>query len=102
MKEFEIIITSKAQSDLAECVSFVLNASKEEAIKLTNDIYFSLESLNTFPERNPIFEMPKSFPYTVRKILINKCYLALYSIEDDKVVVYRILDVRRNFDYLIN
>ena len=102
MDNYKIIITSKAQSDLSSCVSFVLNVSKEAAINLTNDIYSSLESLSMFPERNPIFEMPKPFTYTIRKQVVNKRYIVLYSIEKNTVVVYRIIDSRREFDHLID
>lgn len=101
MDSFKVVITSKAQSDLSECVSFVLNVSKEAALTLANDIYSSIESLQKLPERNAIFEMPKSFPFILRKLVINKRYLALYSVEENKVVVYRILDSRRKFEHLI-
>ena len=101
MGVFKIVISSKAQSDIAECVGFVLNVSKEAACTLANSLYLSIESLETYPERNAIFEMPKSFPFTIRKLVINKRYLALYSVEGDKVVVYRIIDCRRKFDHLI-
>lgn len=101
MKQFEIIIASKAQTDIAECVSFVLNVSKEAAINLMNNIYDSIETLKTFPERNPTFEMPKPFPFIIRKQIVDKRYVILYSIEGDNVFVYRIIDSRRNFDYLV-
>lgn len=101
MDTYKIIVSSKAQSDLAECIGFVLNVSKEAAYSLADDIYSSIKLLETFPERNAIFEMPKSFPFTIRKLVINKRYLTLYAVEGDKVVVYRILDSRRKFDHLI-
>ena len=101
MDTYQVIITSKAQSDLAECIGFVLRVSKEAALTLANDIYSSIQSLETFPERNAIFEMPKSFPFTIRKFVINQRYLALYAVERNKVVVYRIVDSRRKFDRLI-
>lgn len=81
--------------------NFVLNVSKEAARTLANDIYSSIESLKKLPERNAIFEMPKSFSFILRKLVINKRYLALYSVEENKVVVYRILDSRRKFEHLI-
>ena len=102
MSKYNVIISTKAQLDLAECVRFVLNVSKEAAIALANNIYSSLNSLNLFPERNPIFEMPKSFPFTVRKQIINGRYIALYTIEGENVVIYRLLDSRRKFDYLLS
>ena len=101
MEQFEVAVSSKAQQDLSECVSFVLNVSFNAAKQLVDDIYDSFESLKTFPERNPIFEMPKSLPYILRKQIINGRYIVLYSIEDKKVVVYRLLDSRRKFDYLV-
>lgn len=101
MRAYKIVITSKGQSDLAECVSFVLRVSKEAALSLANDLYSSIQSLETFPERNAIFEMPKSFPFTIRKLIVNRRYMALYSVETDKVIVYRILDSRRKFDHLL-
>ena len=102
MDTYNIVITSKAQSDLAECVGFVVAVSKEAALKLANDIYSSIESLTNFPERNPVFEMPKPFPFVMRKNIINSRYIALYSIENNDVVVYRILDARRKFDGLLS
>lgn len=101
MEKYKIIISSIAQSDLAECVGFVLNVSKDTAYSLANDIYHSIESLTFFPERNPVFEMPKSFPFIIRKLIINKRYVALYSVEDKDVVIYRILDSRRKLDYIV-
>ena len=101
MEKYKVIISSKAQTDLANCISFVLNVSKEASIDLANSFYSSFDSLTTFPERNPIFEMPKSFPYQIHKQIINGRYIALYAIQNDKVIIYRILDSRRKFDYLI-
>lgn len=101
METFKVIITSKAQDDLSEHFRFALNVSKEAASKLINEIYISLENLSTFPERNPIFTMPESFPFQVRKHVINFRYIALYTIEKDKVVIYRILDSRRKFSQIL-
>ena len=101
MDSYKIIITSKAQADLSSCIAFVLNVSKEAAITLANDIYASIESLTNFPEKNPVFEMPKPFPFTVRKQIVNKRYVVLYTIENNNVVIYRILDSRRKLDYLL-
>lgn len=101
MPSFKIIISSKAQSDLAERVSFTSNVSKEAASELAKELFDSIKSLSSFPERNPVFEMPKSFPFTVRKFIVKKTYIILYAIESDKVVIYRILDSRRKLSRLI-
>ena len=101
MDNYTIIITSKAQSDISDCVSFVLNVSKEAAIKLADDIYDSIGSLVNFPDRNPIFEMPKPFPFIIRKQVINHRYAALYCVEGKNVTIYRVLDSRRKFNFLV-
>ena len=101
MGEYSIIVSNKAHSDIAECVGFVNKVSKEAALKLATGIYKSLSTLNLFPERNPIFEAPMSFPFVLRKHIIDNRYIALYTIEDQSIVVYRALDSRRKFEHII-
>lgn len=101
MKKLNVVISSKAQSDISECVSFVLNVSKEAAINLANQIFDSIKSLELFPERNPTFNMPKQIPFTVRKHIVNARYIILYSCDNDIIIIYRVLDARRDFNSLI-
>jgi plasmid stabilization system protein ParE len=101
MKTFNVFVSSKAQEDLADCIGFVLNVSKEAAMSLAQNFEDSISSLRTYPERNPIFEMPKSFPLVIRKQIVNNRYIILYAIESPNVIVYRIIDSRRNFDRLL-
>ena len=101
MTLYQVTWSSKALSDLAECVNFVLNVSKEAAINLKNEVFSTAIGLEAFPEKNPVFEMPKSFPFVVRKQVISKRYVLLYTIEKDKIVIYRMLDCRKNFTSLL-
>ena len=101
MDKYQVIITSKAQSDVAECIGFVKRVSKEAAYKLADELYSSFCSLELFPEKNPVFPIPNAFPYVLRKQVVNNRYIALYTVEGQKVVVYRVLDVRRSFEQLL-
>ena len=101
MAFYSIIISSLAQDDIASCIAFVMNVSKQAAIELKNDIFVSIETLTNFPERNATFSMPSKFSQTIRKLIVDKRYVVLYSIEGTNVVVYRIIDSRRQFDYLL-
>lgn len=101
MNQFKIIISSNAHSDIAECVGFVKNVSLEAAKALAKNIYSSISTLNVLPERNPVFEMPKAFPFTLRKQIIDNRYIVLYTVEKESVVIYRVLDSRRKFTHLI-
>ena len=101
MKKYFVVWTSNALSDLSSCVSFVLKVSKEAARELKNAFSLVSESLAFFPEKNPVFLTPKGFPFILRKQVVNNRYLVLYTVEEDKVVIYRVLDVRRNFQQLL-
>ncbi len=101
MNKYKVVITSKALEDLKNCVSFVMNVSREAAQKLQNDLFDSFRSLESFPEKHPIFEMIKSFPLIVRKKVVNQRYVVLFSIKENEILIFRILDVRRKFEGLL-
>ena len=100
MDRYKIIISSKAHQDILNIVSFVLNVSEEAALELTDDIYSSIETLSRLPERNPLFEMP-NIAIKTRKLILNKRYIVIYVIDEDKVIIYRVLDSRRSFYNLL-
>ena len=62
MEVKDIIITSRAQTDISTCITFVLNISKD-ASKVAKEIFKSIESLKQFPERFPAFNMPNYASY---------------------------------------
>lgn len=101
MAVLKIVLTSNAYADWQNCVSFVLNVSKEAAIKLDDEIKAAIDNLNNYPEKNPIFEMNRAFPFVVRKSIVNRRYIILFSINEQEILVYRILDARRKFEALI-
>ena len=101
MDKYQVRVTNKAQSDAAECIGFVKRVSKEAAYKLADELYSAFYSLEYFPEKNPVFPTPKAFPYVLRKQVVNNRYIVLYTVEGQKVVIYRILDVRRSFEQLL-
>lgn len=101
MVVLKIVLTSNAYADWQNCISFVLNVSKEAAIKLDDEIKAAIDNLSNYPEKNPIFEMNRTFPFVVRKSIVNRRYIILFSINEQEILVYRILDVRRKFEALI-
>ena len=101
MEVKDIIITSRAQTDISTCITFVLNISKD-ASKVAKEIFKSIESLKQFPERFPAFNMPNYASYAYRKMVINKRYIAIYSLEEDIIVIHRVLDGRRGYSSLVD
>ncbi len=101
MNKYNVLISFKAQNDLVECVNFVMRVFNTSAHNLIDDFNNALNSLNTYPERNSTFNMPTHTPFLIRKHIMNNRYVILYSIEDFNVIVYRVIDSRRNFDFLL-
>ena len=100
MEVKDIIITSRAQTDISTCITFVLNISKD-ASKVAKEIFKSIESLKQFPERFPAVNMPNYASYAYRKMVINKRYIAIYLLEEDTIVIHRVLDGRRGYSSLV-
>ena len=98
-KKYRVTILGKALSDINACVAFVANVSKSAAKILGDQIYDTIDSLETFPERNPIFEVIKDST-NFRRCLVNERYLIIYLIEADKVIVHAVIDKRKGFQHL--
>lgn len=100
--DYKVEWSSKSVSDLTEHVSFVKKVSKETAFTLSSNIINAALSLSSFPERFPEFHMPYNFPVVIRKCVVDGRYIILYGILGNSVVIYRVLNARRNFGGLIS
>ena len=101
MEEFEIVWLVNAINDVSEHISFIMTVNVDSALELRNHIKEAVDGLKKFPERHPLFDMPKSFPVEVRKAVIEKRYLFIYTIEAGQIIIYRVLDARKGFEYII-
>lgn len=96
MNTYQIQITNRACFDIFECVSFLSFISKEAADKLHTEIIESIYSLSSFPNRYPEIEDFKILGYKVRKMTIqNGRYLILYRVKVETVIVYDVIDCRK-------
>lgn len=97
MIDFKIVISQRAFSNIIECVSFVKNVSLEAANELYQEIIKSIGSLSTFPNKYQEIENLRIKESKVRKMPIHKGrYVILYKVESDTVVVYDIIDARKD------
>lgn len=97
MNSYKIIITQRAYSDINECVSFVKNVSIEAANNLYREIISSIQSLSTFPNMYPEIQDLTISSFKVRKMpLYQGRYLILYKVTGDTVVIYDVIDVRKD------
>ena len=97
MNNYSITITQKAYSSITECVLFVNNVSSDATNHLYEEMMNAIRSLSSFPNKYP--EVPGLLirDIKVRKMLIHDGrYVILYKVENDKVVIYDIIDTRKD------
>ena len=97
MAELKVSITQRALSSICEHILFVRNVSLEAAKELCEETMTSLRSLSSFPERRPEIQDLRIAGARIRKMSIhNGRYVALYKIDGDTVVVYDVVDSRKD------
>ena len=101
MSKYNVEITQRAFSDIQECVLFVDNVSNEAAQELYEEIMTSISSLKDFPNACPEIEGLTISGEKVRKLLIHRGrYYMIFKVKDDKVVVYDLIDSRKDSSLL--
>ena len=97
MAEFKVSITQRAFSSISEHVFYVRNVSLEAAKELYEETMTSLRSLSSFPERYPEIQDLRIAGARIRKMSIhNGRYVALYKVDGDTVVMYDVIDTRKD------
>lgn len=97
MVQFKISITQRAFSSISEHVLFVRNVSLEAAKELYEETMTSLRSLSSFPERYPEIQDLRIAGARIRKMSIhNGRYVVLYKVDGDTVVIYDVVDSRKD------
>ena len=97
MVQFKISITQKAFSSISEHMFFVRNGSLEAAKELYEETMTSLRSLSSFPERHPEILDLRIAGARIRKMAIHDGrYVALYKVDGDTVVIYDVIDTRKD------
>lgn len=96
MNKYSIKISQKAYSDIVECVSFLKKVSLEAAKKLHEEIIESIKSLEVFQNKYPEIPGVQIKDIKVRKMPIHDGrYVILYKVEKNVIVIYDILDTRK-------
>lgn len=97
MIKYQIIVTQRALSDISECVLFVNNVSKDAGKKLYQEIISKIYSLENYPNSFPEIDGLTICGAKIRRMSIHSGrYLILYKVESNAVVIYDIIDSRRD------
>ncbi|MDD4089299.1 MAG: type II toxin-antitoxin system RelE/ParE family toxin [Tissierellia bacterium] len=100
-KLYKVRITSEATDMLISHSRFIANVSEKAAMQFVKEFYNKTNSLEIFPERNPLIFDPMIPEGKYRKLVIFKRYLIIYQIKDEYVYVDALLDCRQDYNWLL-
>ena len=90
---YKIFISKRARKAINSHIEFLARINIEASQKLFNKFLEKISSLDFMPTRGQIL---KAFNKNIRKLVINKRFLILYSIVKEDIHIYSIVDTRRN------
>jgi plasmid stabilization system protein ParE len=92
MKEYAILITDKALSDMEEIFYYISEQLRvpETAMEQYNRIAAAIETLGTFPERVKLMESIQEHSIGLRQIPVDN-FSVFFHIREDKVIVTNVL-----------
>lgn len=99
MKQYMVQITDKALVDMEEIYNYIAIQlqAPENAIGQYNRIAEAIEGLNVFPERVKLMESEPERTIGLRQLVVDN-YSAFYVIENEKVIVTRVLYSASNIE----
>jgi plasmid stabilization system protein ParE len=99
--QYKVIVSDRARQMLATHVRFLAQKSPAAARNTKNDLMNAIRSLSTMPERFPFLIAEFVPPNKYHKMFVEKCYLVLYQIKDQRVFVDYIVDCRQDYKWLV-
>ena len=92
MKQYNVKITGKALADMEAIYDYIADEllNPDAAMGQYNRIADAIESLKVFPERCRLFDSKPEHDLGMRQIPVDN-YTAIYVVQDDDVVVLRVL-----------
>ncbi|HAG08885.1 MAG TPA: plasmid stabilization protein [Desulfotomaculum sp.] len=99
--QYKLIVSDRARQMLAGHVRFLAQKSPTAARKVKNDLMDAIRSLHQAQERFPFLDAEFIPPNKYHKMFVEKWYLILYQIKDQKVYVDYIMDCRQDYGWLV-
>lgn len=99
MKQYMVQITDKALADMEEVYNYIAIQIQApgNAMRQYNRIAEAIEGLNVFPERIRIMESEPERMMGLRQLVVDN-YSVFYVIENEKVIVTRVLYSASNIE----
>ena len=92
MKKYVIEITDEALTDMAGIYNYIANTllAPENAMGQYNRIAEAILTLESFPERYPVFDLEPEHSLEMRRMVVDN-YLVCYMVDPGKVTVTDVL-----------
>ena len=95
-QKFEVKILNSAEEDLNDIILYIALDNKEIAFKIFDRLYEKIMRLEQFPEQGRIVPELMDQNITEYRELIETPWRIIYTISNDTVYVYEVIDGRRN------
>ncbi len=100
-KQYNIVISRRAKSEIEHHVNFLARVNIEAAKSLKANFIKDIKSLEFMPQRNSFLINEFITANKYHKLLCQKRYLLLYQIKDDVVYLDFVIDCRQDYSWLI-
>ena len=100
-KEYEVVWSETAESDLLKIVEYIAEDSPSTALKILGKIKKQAAELSTFPERCRVVPELHDHGINIYREMVIDLWRILYRIYGSKVFVLSVLDSRRNIEDLL-
>ena len=97
-EEYQVIIDPAANDRMYEHFEFLARVNVAAANRLLDGFLSDIESLESLPYRNPVYNRPYLPPDKYRSMISNKRYRIVYQVDDCYVYVDDIQDIRQADD----
>jgi len=103
MSKFKTVIQNTVYSDIKEIVDYFNKYSKTGAHRIRKKIITAISRVKEQPYIGVVVSDEELSGFEFRKVIVEN-YLIFYRIfeNENKIVIYRVLDGRRNYPSLLN
>lgn len=101
MPDYSVIVSRRAAENIRAHAAFLARVSPDAAKAFSEDFKAAASSLESFPERCPVFNHEGIERGKYRFLVFKKRYLLLFVIDSSTVYIDCILDCRQDYGWLI-
>jgi len=99
--KFRVVISEYVFESILDIYRRICHNSLSGAEHVRKEIILSMQSLEEFPERYPYYEAVSIKDKQLRKMVVLKRYLIFYEVVGSEVRIYRVVDGKRDYEYLL-